>query len=144
MSAYGAITKPLTFATPLAPTTWTCEPNVKRPDLSSRQLTIHHLTLETARSSRGLLDYLRAVFAIDIEAGRTYPQETMESEGAFEAYFFAADVFLAIVSEGGSVEIAKEVDTSIEDSRKGRNWEDCIAGFYYIKPNYPGRSSHPS
>jgi len=24
----------------------------------------------------------------------------------------------------------------------GRSWEECVAGFYYVKPNYPGRSSH--
>jgi len=30
----------------------------------------------------------------------------------------------------------------IEEERAGRAWDDCIVGYYYIKPNYPGRSSH--
>jgi len=142
MSAYGAIIKPATSSTPLASTTWACKPNAKRPNSVSTQLTIHHLTLATARSLRGLVEHLRAVFVLDIEAGRTYPQETLEGEGVFEAYFFSADVFIAVVGDGEAAEGVNEVNVNIEESRKGRSWEDCIAGFYYVKPNYPGRSSH--
>jgi hypothetical protein len=90
------------------------------------------LTLAIARSQQGLVDHLREVFALDVEAGRTYPQETIEGEGVFEAYFFAADVFLAIVSEGEAAEGVNEVKVNIKDSRKGRSWEDCVAGFYYV------------
>jgi hypothetical protein len=132
MSAYGAITKPVTSTTPLVSTTWACKPNAKRPKSASTQLTIHHLTLATARSFPGLVEYLRAVFALDIESGRTYPQETLEGEGVFEAYFFSADVFIAILGEGDAAECVNEVNTSIEVSREGRSWEDCIAGFYYV------------
>jgi hypothetical protein len=32
----------------------------------------------------------------------------------------------------------------LEISRGGRSWEDVLVGFYYVKPNYPGRSSHVS
>jgi len=137
MSAYGAIPKPMNLAAPLTPTTWACK--AKRPDSTPKQLTIHHLTLATARLIQGLVEYLRAVLVLDIEAGRTYPQETLEGEGVFEAYFFAADVFVAIVNDETA---ANEISVNIEQSQKGRTWDDCIAGFYYIKPNYPGRSSH--
>jgi hypothetical protein len=131
MSAYGAITRPVASAL-LAPTIWGCTPNNKRPNLLSKQLTIHHLTLATARSHQGLVDYLHTVLALDIEAGRTYPQETLEGEGVFEAYFFAADVFLAIVGDREAIEDVKEVNVSVEDSRNGRSWDDCVAGFYYV------------
>lgn len=38
----------------------------------------------------------------------------------------------------------QEAQLALEDARKGRPWADCTAGFYYVKPNYPGRSSHAS
>jgi hypothetical protein len=131
MSAYGAIARPVASATTLPSTAWLCRPNHKQPDLST-WLSIHHLTLDTAHSLPGLVEYLRAIFALDIEAGRTYPQETIGGKGVFEAYFFAADVFLAIVGEGDATDGDVEIDVSIEDSRKGRSWEDCVAGFYYV------------
>src|SRR6267154_1803555 len=99
MSAYGAIAKPVTAAASLAPTSWACKPSVKQPDLLSKQLTIHHLTLDTARSQKGLIPYLREVFVGEVEAGRTYPQETMQGEGVFEAYFFSAFVNHATATE---------------------------------------------
>jgi hypothetical protein len=132
MSAYGAITRPVTSDIPLASTIWACKPNTKRPSSGPTHLTVHHLTLAIARSQQGLVDHLREVFALDVKAGRTYPQETIEGEGVFEAYFFAADVFLAIVSEGEAAEGVNEVNVNIKDSRKGRSWEDCVAGFYYV------------
>jgi len=146
MSAYGAIERAANSTVPLESTIWACKPHPRRKDAEPTQLTVHHLTLSTARSLPGLIDHLRTTFALDVEAGRTYPQETMASEGAFEAYFFAADVFVAVVGEAdghpAEEQGIRKTNASIEDSRKGRNWEDCIAGFYYVKPNYPGRSSH--
>jgi hypothetical protein len=138
MSAYGAIAKPATSAASLAPTSWACKPSIKQPDLVSKQLTIHHLTLDIARSQKGLIPYLREVFVGEIEAGRTYPQETMQGEGVFEAYFFSADVFLAIVSERAT-EDTNEINAGIEDCRNGRDWEDCVAGFYYVSCALRGR-----
>ena len=35
-------------------------------------------------------------------------------------------------------------DGDVEASRGGCRWEDVLVGFYYVKPNYPGRSSHVS
>jgi len=154
MSAYGTITRPATNAIPLTSTFWECETKHAHRVTSGKPgsfpscLTIHHLTLATARALPGLIEYLNSVFALDIQAGLTYPQEILDSQEAFEAYFFAADVFIGIVGEGAAV-IAKhmteginEVVMSIEESKGDRSWLDCVAGFYYIKPNYPGRSSH--
>ncbi|CCL99186.1 uncharacterized protein FIBRA_01201 [Fibroporia radiculosa] len=66
----------------------------------------------------------------------------------FEAYYFPKDVLVAVLygndaspekrSAGGAV----EVQYGIEQAINGRNLEECIARCYYIKPNYPGRSSH--
>ena len=132
MSAYGVITRPLTSTISLAPTAWACKPNAKRPDSPPKQLKIHHLTLAAARSLPGLIEHLRAVFTLEIKAGRTYPQETLDGDGAFEAYFFAADVFLAIVGDGEVAQDAIELNETVEESQQGRNWDDCIAGFYYV------------
>jgi len=101
------------------------------------------LTLDTARTLPGLVDHLRAVFTLDIEAGRTYPQETIDGAGIFEAYFFAADVLVAILRDDDVAPVSEgEMNIGIDQSRKGRSWKDCVVGFYYVKPNYPGRSSH--
>lgn len=143
MSAYGTITRPATDAIPLTSTFWECETKYApkatsgKPG-SSPPLTIHHLTLATARALPGLVEHLSSVFALDIQAGLTYPQETLDSQEAFEAYFFAADVFIGIVGEGANViarhmtEGVDEVVMGVEQSKGGRSWKDCIAGFYYV------------
>jgi len=143
MSAYGSITNPNKANPPLPPTAW---PLRRKNDATpSPFITIHHLTLPTALALPGLMDYLYAVFAAEVEAGMTYPQEVI-GRGAFEAYFFAADVLLAILGNGPGPELVDgmvhEVDLGVDEARCGRTWEDCAVGFYYVKPNYPGRSSH--
>jgi len=147
MSAYGAIPRPSALDTLLASTIWECTPTRLHEATAPSWLTIHHLTLAAAKALPGLIEHLNSVFALEIEAGITYPQETMEGDGAFEAYFFAGDVFVGIVGGGppgtAASAAAKGVKVmSIEESQNGRSWKDCVAGFYYIKPNYPGRSSH--
>ncbi|KAF8738496.1 hypothetical protein AX14_011331 [Amanita brunnescens Koide BX004] len=130
MSAYGDL-RAHSSGRVLATISWP----TKRPDT---YVTTIHLTITTARQSPGLVEYLNGVFAKVVEDGRTYPQEEDMSGEAFEKYFFAADVILGIVtsshSEGG--------EATLEDIRASRSWEECVAGFYYVKPNYPGRSSH--
>ena len=95
---------------------------------------IYHLTLETARTLPGLLDYLCATFAKEIIDGTTYPQEDMDRT-AFENYFFVADVFLGITSSAtNSLNQGYEIQ-EVEAERGERTWEDCIAGFYYVSSN---------
>jgi hypothetical protein len=67
------------------------------------------------------------------------------TRAAFEAYFWAGDVIIAIgmVDDGVSVD-GRDRGGDVEASRGGRSWEDVLIGFYYVKPNYPGRSSHVS
>ncbi|KAK7057547.1 alternative cyclin Pcl12 [Favolaschia claudopus] len=146
MSAYGSIPKSSNSGSPLSATFW----GVRRVALSDplqppvdSDVTIHHLPdVSAARSYPGLVDYLGVVMAKEIEDGRTYPQETMSAD-AFETYFFSGDVFVAIIYSGTSGhEDGTQATSTIDEARQQRSWEECLAGFYYIKPNYPGRSSH--
>ncbi|KAE8250628.1 hypothetical protein A4X13_0g4540 [Tilletia indica] len=135
-------------------------------------LSVHHLNLASTLAlpvdsdGASLIDHLRYTFSKTIEDGRTYPQEESNAFGAegkaFEAYFFAADdVFVGVVEDAnGSVEGRTGVEiegtegrliepsgkvtagASVEAARKGRTWKEAVGGFYYVKPNYPGRSSH--
>lgn len=59
----------------------------------------------------------------------------------FKNYFFGATTIIGVLSPAGTD--PKTVQT-LEDAHAGRDWKECIAGCYYIKPNYPGRSSHVS
>ncbi|OCH86081.1 hypothetical protein OBBRIDRAFT_797525 [Obba rivulosa] len=149
MSAYGAITT-RKHAGILPSTFWRLESKNKGLSASEDCLTIHHVTLETAHALPGLVSYLHSIFAAELERGLTYPQEILPGETyafeAFEAYYFAADVIVAVINSSGAVANGTAdgaaIELSIEQARNGRGWEDCVAGCYYVKPNYPGRSSH--
>jgi hypothetical protein len=133
---------------------------------------LHHLRLDSARALPGLLEYTHRIFAAEVEAGRTYPHEahatvatvaasvgvgsgeSLDAEvetrahgyaytrATFEAYFWAADVFVAIGTKDDAADVVGDLD--VEATRGGRSWEEALVGFYYVKPNYPGRSSHVS
>jgi hypothetical protein len=125
------------------PTVWELpEPTTQgKPAAPFNRLSLHHLRLDEARALPGLVEYTHRVFAAEVEAGRTYPQEALPyTREAFEAYFWAADVVVAIGTNGDDRGGAGSHD--VEAVRAGRTWEDALVGFYYIKPNYPGRSSH--
>jgi hypothetical protein len=159
MSAYGTITVSSSPVNLLPPTTWDLpQPPPGKPATPFRRLVLHHLRLDRACALPGLLEYTHNVFAAEIEAGRTYPQEANAHDrpytrAAFEAYFWAADVFVAVGvgiasditdNSGGGDYGRNTADLDLEGSRKGQSWEDVLVGFYYVKPNYPGRSSHVS
>ncbi|KAL0072484.1 hypothetical protein AAF712_000247, partial [Marasmius tenuissimus] len=139
MSAYGAIDRSDRHEVTLPSTIWSGK---NRNELTTH-VTIHHLTLNTAQNLPGLVEYLGDVFAKEVEDGRTYPQEGPVDLQSFRNYFFAADVLVAIALDDGASEVdGTEIGVGIQDAMRGRPWEQCIAGFYYVKPNYPGRSSH--
>lgn len=199
MSAYGAVTVTNRPVDLLPQTTWDLpQPAPGEPAAPFRRLVLHHLRLESARAlpaGPSLLEYTHRIFAAEVEAGRTYPQEAdalaagsslsgKESDdlylsgasgsggdtgthshshatqaaytrAAFEAYFWAADVIVAIgqtddeAADGGSDDGQVQAGSGdlLEISRGGSrrsSWEDALVGFYYVKPNYPGRSSHVS
>jgi len=59
-------------------------------------------------------------------------------QATFEAYFFAADVFVGIF-DGLSKECMVEGDNAevdIDDARATRSWEECVAGYYYVGQCY--------
>ncbi|KAI0057898.1 hypothetical protein BV25DRAFT_1902453 [Artomyces pyxidatus] len=150
MSAYGTITIANRPTATLPATSWKLPaPSAHKPTSPFTHLNLYHLTLPAASAVPGLVEYTHTVFAEEVERGATYPQETLlagaYTRETFDAYFWAADVFVAIgTSEGrGSVEDqGVEVEGGIDAARAGRSWEECLVGFYYVKPNYPGRSSH--
>ena len=148
MSAYGAITTSNRPTEPLASTLWHCKP---RGADSPKYLTIHPLTLATAKTNPGLVEYLHSCFAEEVERGRTYPQAILQGEaytqGMFEGYFFAADALVAVIGQGDILEGIADggvIEKSVAEASGERTWEQSIAGVYYVKPNYPGRSSHVS
>ena len=139
MSAYGAIKR--SNSGPPPSTTWRLKS--KRPD-SPKSLTVHHVTLETAKQYPGLVDYLHRVFADELERGQTYPQEILPGEvytrEQFDAYYFAADVLVAVTAlpaqDGAAdpldAEDGSQVTVGFGEVIGGRAWEECIAGCYYV------------
>ncbi|KAH7883210.1 hypothetical protein F5I97DRAFT_1939055 [Phlebopus sp. FC_14] len=134
MSAYGAISRSARISY-LPSTAW-------HSAQATSVTTIHHIDQSAIKQHTGLFEYLHAVFADEVDKGFTYPQENIRDPSAFEAYFFAADVLIAIADSGAQTEDGREVEVDLEQARRARSWEECVAGFYYVKPNYPGRSSH--
>jgi hypothetical protein len=106
-----------------------------------------------ARPPRALLEYLRAQLNREIEGGDTYPMlEPLDEEG-FAAYWFGdfAGVMLQgdwTGGEGGGgvadcmrvLLAAPEVADAV--GRVAHDWARLCLGSFYVKPNYPGRSSH--
>jgi hypothetical protein len=187
MSAYGNIAVTGSPVDLLQPTSWDLPappPGKLERTAPFRRLALHHLRPDGARTLPGLLEYTHRIFADEIEAGRTYPQEAdatvttaaaaaaggdlgsqdaaavllqgvdhhaeagahdfAYTRAAYEAYFWAADVFVAIGVDDAADVVGGGGDLDVEASRRGRKWEDVLVGFYYVKPNYPGRSSHVS
>lgn len=82
---------------------------------------------------RSLLAYLSDQLNKEIEGGDTYPMLETMSVDKFAKYWFQN--FGAIMLLGSIDDIAKA------DAEK-KDWVKACLGSFYIKPNYPGRSSH--
>ena len=72
----------------------------------------------------------------EIEKGDTYPMTEPLPFEAFGPYWFG--IFGAIMLQG-NISGIEEVHHM---ARQGHDWEKACLGSFYIKPNYPGRSSH--
>ncbi|KAM3086359.1 Protein spt10 [Clarireedia jacksonii] len=117
------------------------DPNPALPlDVFPRQVTLRdRVTTATIVpfSSRhqvpaSLLAYLSDQFNKELDTGDTYPiMDTMTHE-KFASYWFQNFGAIMLI---GNIESASDVV-------EGRNWATECLGSYYIKPNYPGRSSH--
>ncbi|TYJ55979.1 hypothetical protein B9479_003364 [Cryptococcus floricola] len=131
MSAYGAIAAPkqrgelplLTFP------------------LSTPGLALVTYPVTGADAPDELLKYLYSIFSDELDEGITYPQEGPLTYEQFVAYFFAATTIVGVIQPVDS-EGRAETSGGLEGARAGRTWEEAAGGCYYIKPNYPGRSSH--
>ncbi|CAG8950832.1 hypothetical protein HYFRA_00003049 [Hymenoscyphus fraxineus] len=83
---------------------------------------------------RSLLAYLSDQLNKEIENGDTYPMMDGMPADQFASYWFQN--FGAIMLLGRY--------SSAEEVVEGKDWARECLGSFYIKPNYPGRSSHVS
>ncbi|EAQ83568.1 hypothetical protein CHGG_09972 [Chaetomium globosum CBS 148.51] len=79
-----------------------------------------------------LLRYLSDQFNKEIDGGDTYPMLEPMAVDTFSAYWFQKFGGVMLL---GHIESAAEVV-------EGTDWSKECLGTFYIKPNYPGRSSH--
>jgi GNAT superfamily N-acetyltransferase len=114
------------------------------PDIAPRQVTLRDrtttATLIPFRSPSQvppeLTAYLCELLGREIEKGDTYPFVDPIPLGSFGAYWFANFGAIMLLGDIQSVEEVTEME------RNGTDWsKDCL-GSFYVKPNYPGRSSH--
>lgn len=83
-----------------------------------------------------LLSYLCSQLNLEIEKGDTYPMMTSMPLSTFGAYWFQNFGAIMLLGEVESVERVWEMED------RGEEWEKVCLGSFYVKPNYPGRSSH--
>lgn len=80
-----------------------------------------------------LVAFLHAQLCAEIEQGDTYPMVDALPLDKFGPYWFG--VFGAVMLHGEHAHID-------DVARLDPDWEKLCLGSFYIKPNYPGRSSH--
>ncbi|KAI9743219.1 MAG: hypothetical protein M1818_003065 [Claussenomyces sp. TS43310] len=79
-----------------------------------------------------LLAYLSDQLNKEIEKGDTYPMMEGMSADSFALYWF---------QNFGAIMLLGDIER-VEDVVEGLDWTTDCLGSFYIKPNYPGRSSH--
>lgn len=83
-----------------------------------------------------LMSYLCDQLNREIEKGDTYPMISPLELGAFGPYWFANFGAVMVLGEVWSVDGLHRL------AEENVDWEKRCLGSFYIKPNYPGRSSH--
>lgn len=83
-----------------------------------------------------LTAYLCELLNREIEKGDTYPMMDGLALSSFAPYWFANFGAIMIM---GAIDTVEQV-AAMED--RGVDWAKECLGSFYIKPNYPGRSSH--
>ncbi|WVR06947.1 hypothetical protein IAU60_003983 [Kwoniella sp. DSM 27419] len=127
MSPYGAISVP----TPKEPIT------VKTWPLPVPELVLVTYPIQGADAPKEVIEYFFQIFDKEIEGGQSYPQKDKYDLEGFVSYFFASTTIVGIVQSAND-----EVRPTIAEALEGKSIEDSVGGCYYVKPNYPGRSSH--
>jgi len=114
------------------------------PDITLRQVTLRdRVTIATLvpfssphQAPHRLTSYLCELLNCEIDKGDTYPMMDPMPLSSFGPYWFANFGAVMIL---GDIQSADEV-THME--ARGVDWAKECLGSFYIKPNYPGRSSH--
>ena len=83
-----------------------------------------------------LLSYLCSQMNLEIEKGDTYPMMTAMSLATFGTYWFQNFGAIMLLGEISTLQEVGYMDA------QGEKWEETCLGSFYVKPNYPGRSSH--
>ena len=84
-----------------------------------------------------LLAYLSDQFAREIELGDTYPMMQPLALSEFGAYWFQNFATIMILGPINSIQELADMEAS-----GNADWNSMCLGSFYVKPNYPGRSSH--
>jgi hypothetical protein len=83
-----------------------------------------------------LLSYLCETLNKEIEGGDTYPMINPLPLETFGPYWFGNFAAVMVRGDIGGIEAIQEMESS------GTDWSKACLGSFYVKPNYPGRSSH--
>ncbi|KIW89462.1 uncharacterized protein Z519_09618 [Cladophialophora bantiana CBS 173.52] len=83
-----------------------------------------------------LLAYLSEQLNKEIEGGDTYPMINPLPLETFGPYWFGNFGAVMVLGDIGGIEAVSDMD------HDGVDWNKKCLGSFYIKPNYPGRSSH--
>jgi len=143
---------PLTRVTGSAPYPLPGQPYLP-PSIVPRQVTLRdRVTIATllpfsspTQVPGSLLAYLADQLNREIEKGDTYPMVEALSVERFGGYWFQN--FGAVMVLGG-VEGIEQVGLGRINAggdlggEEGVDWSKVCLGSFYVKPNYPGRSSH--
>ncbi|KAI9728469.1 MAG: hypothetical protein M1828_003871 [Chrysothrix sp. TS-e1954] len=114
------------------------------PEIAPRLVTLRDRTTAATlvpftapdQVSPALLRHLCDQLNHEIEKGDTYPMLDAMPLNTFGSYWFG--LFAAVMILG---DIQHVVNLLTSQAGEG-NWEKDCLGSFYIKPNYPGRSSH--
>jgi hypothetical protein len=137
-------TAPVIYRTSGAPPYPTpTEPQIP-PTIVLRQVTLRdRITIATLipfsnphHVPPSLLAYLCSQLNLEIEKGDTYPMIAPMPLSSFGPYWFQNFGAVMLLGE------IESVDEVVQMERRKTDWERVCLGSFYIKPNYPGRSSH--
>ncbi|KZT51971.1 hypothetical protein CALCODRAFT_487508 [Calocera cornea HHB12733] len=152
MSAYGTIPRPAGVIPKLNPLTYA----VMSKETNERMGFVTVVPVKRTSIPDALFEHLHGLFNSILDEGRTYPQEFELTGEAFQDYYFSYDCFVGVRDQNfiptrgtGSWDpqvdawVRRDVET-IEDvlGKDVKDYKEHVVGMYYVKPNYPGRSSH--
>ena len=147
MRASGPLPYPIPGSTHIPPTIFP-----KRVVLRDRVTPASLLPFCTAQAiPPRLIAYLTAQLNLEVEKGDTYPMITNFDVQSFGKYWFQGFGAVMLLGEVGAPDMLNGSGGDWEDDvardlqnmeQSGVRWEDVCLGSFYVKPNYPGRSSH--